>query len=356
MEDNDDDPTPILYLKEGILEKQHPHTGYFHLRYVRLTESMLSWFEDVQGTLQRGVVSLTAIESVSTMDYDQSLFQLNIIDRKPILFRCLSIKAADEWRDVLTAHRGSGRIICSGVSEMETEIEPVCIASIEILQGKTTETILEKAYWGQSLCLRLHNEQGVRVSLNNHAFIELSYAEIDHVARGIVEKEFPLSSQDNRPQTLAMSIEITEDTSISPRNSLASQLTAPPVDVLGFVKRQGYYLLGGVALRIAIGYLTRGATQTLLSSGLAMLGLGALFLSNTPSSTVPKPSTFIFVLKRHNYLTEAFEDPEPESKVAEDVIPQRFVNGCDGNMEEAKRRWEATCKWRQEQRGSMLEY
>ena len=348
---DDDDLSPVTCLKEGILEKKHPHTGYFHLRYVRLTESMLSWYEDVQGTLQRGVVSLTAIESVVAMDYDKSLFQLNIIDRKPIVFRCLSVKAADEWRSTLSAYQGSGRIICSGISEMEIDIEPVLIEKIEILQGKSTEFLLDKSYWGQSHCLMLHHEHAVRCSLNNGASVELSYSTMDQVARGIVEKEFPLSGPDLRPQTLAMSIEIVQDTSLSPKNIASPQHTAPPIDVLGFVNRQKFYLLGGVALRIAIGFLTRGTTQVLLSSGLAMAGLGALFLTHTSSATQLKTTTFTLVLKRHQYLSEAIDDPDPPSKDLEDPIPRRFVNGCDGNIEEAKRRWEATSKWRQEQRG-----
>jgi hypothetical protein len=33
----------------------------------------------------------------------------------------------------------------------------------------------------------------------------------------------------------------------------------------------------------------------------------------------------------------------------EDEIPKRFINGCDGDLKEARRRWEITREWRQNQ-------
>jgi len=32
----------------------------------------------------------------------------------------------------------------------------------------------------------------------------------------------------------------------------------------------------------------------------------------------------------------------------EDTIPQRFIIGCDGDMKEARRRWDITFKWRED--------
>ena len=349
MEDNDEE-SRFLSLKEGILEKKHPHTGYFHLRYVRLTETTLSWYEDVQGTLQRGVVSLTAIEKVSSVEYDACLFEMTIIDRNPIVFRCHNRKAANEWRNILNTFKGSGRIICSGVSEMELDEKPVFISKVEILKNIDVEYTTEKPYWGQCLVFNLHLDHYIRFSFSNGAHFQLSYSEIDHIANGVVEKEYHLV-HDYQPQSITMSIEIAQETSLSPRNKIVKP-SSPPIDLLGFINRQKFYLMGGVAVRIAIGYLTRGPLQVLLSNGLAVIGLGALFLSSESPSPLPVPVPFVFVLKRHQYTMDTYDDVEPEPKTVEDPIPQRFLNGCDGNQEEAKRRWEATCKWRQEQRGN----
>lgn len=38
---------------------------------------------------------------------------------------------------------------------------------------------------------------------------------------------------------------------------------------------------------------------------------------------------------------------ETESNSQEDIIPQRFIDGCEGNLEEARKRWETTKAWRE---------
>jgi hypothetical protein len=42
-----------------------------------------------------------------------------------------------------------------------------------------------------------------------------------------------------------------------------------------------------------------------------------------------------------------FTSPDAPVKAPEDEIPQRFINGCDGDIREARRRWDATRKWRE---------
>ena len=34
----------------------------------------------------------------------------------------------------------------------------------------------------------------------------------------------------------------------------------------------------------------------------------------------------------------------------EEILPDRYIRGCDGDMEEAQRRWNATLAWRREER------
>jgi len=43
------------------------------------------------------------------------------------------------------------------------------------------------------------------------------------------------------------------------------------------------------------------------------------------------------------------EDDESANNGDDGEIPQRFIDGCDGNMVEARRRWDATRKWRREE-------
>jgi CRAL/TRIO domain len=39
-----------------------------------------------------------------------------------------------------------------------------------------------------------------------------------------------------------------------------------------------------------------------------------------------------------------------EAEDASNTIPKRFIDGCEGNMKEARRRWDITSKWRREER------
>ena len=44
----------------------------------------------------------------------------------------------------------------------------------------------------------------------------------------------------------------------------------------------------------------------------------------------------------HQYIS-----PDDPVKEPEEEIPQRFIVGCDGDLREARRRWDLTRKWRE---------
>lgn len=47
-------------------------------------------------------------------------------------------------------------------------------------------------------------------------------------------------------------------------------------------------------------------------------------------------------LLEHQYIS-----PDDPVKEPEEEIPQRFIVGCDGDLREARRRWDLTRKWRE---------
>jgi hypothetical protein len=63
-------------------------------------------------------------------------------------------------------------------------------------------------------------------------------------------------------------------------------------------------------------------------------------------TTIIRPSTSTTAYKLeimgHKYLAE------DDCRQSENDIPQRFINGCDGDLSEARRRWDITRKWRED--------
>jgi hypothetical protein len=45
-------------------------------------------------------------------------------------------------------------------------------------------------------------------------------------------------------------------------------------------------------------------------------------------------------------LDDDDDDDGPRRKDPDDEIPQRFINGCEGDIGEARRRWDITRAWR----------
>jgi hypothetical protein len=60
------------------------------------------------------------------------------------------------------------------------------------------------------------------------------------------------------------------------------------------------------------------------------------------SPKVVRPESYHLIIQEH-----LFTSPDAPVKAPEDEIPQRFINGCDGDIREARRRWDATRKWRE---------
>jgi hypothetical protein len=45
-------------------------------------------------------------------------------------------------------------------------------------------------------------------------------------------------------------------------------------------------------------------------------------------------------------MDHQYTSPDAPIKEPNDDIPERFINGCDGDVREARRRWDITRKWR----------
>jgi hypothetical protein len=55
-----------------------------------------------------------------------------------------------------------------------------------------------------------------------------------------------------------------------------------------------------------------------------------------------RPESYHLIIQEHQ-----FTSPDAPVKAPEDEIPQRFINGCNGDIREARKRWDATRKWRE---------
>jgi hypothetical protein len=71
-----------------------------------------------------------------------------------------------------------------------------------------------------------------------------------------------------------------------------------------------------------------------------------VFISNKP---VDCASLFIDIYQgilHENKVSVSCDMEIPYDRERHGEIPQRFIAGCKGNMEEAARRWSATAEWR----------
>ncbi len=53
-----------------------------------------------------------------------------------------------------------------------------------------------------------------------------------------------------------------------------------------------------------------------------------------------------FVMRIISFHVASLDDDGPRRKEPDDEIPQRFINGCEGDIGEARRRWDITRAWR----------
>ena len=72
-------------------------------------------------------------------------------------------------------------------------------------------------------------------------------------------------------------------------------------------------------------------------------GVGKSSRARASAASSHTSENFHLTIIEHQYTS-----PDAPVKAPEDEIPERFLNGCDGDIREARRRWDITRKWREE--------
>lgn len=103
-------------------------------------------------------------------------------------------------------------------------------------------------------------------------------------------------------------------------------------------------MLSLMVILVSMNSLTLMHSETLILS-LLSLSLATFTIFTTFPTTQSRKSevgkNYIIRIRAHQYTS-----PDAPVHEMDDDIPQRFINGCEGDLKEARRRWDITRHWR----------
>eukprot|EP00595_Chromulina_sp_UTEXLB2642_P000544 CAMPEP_0196763982 /NCGR_PEP_ID=MMETSP1095-20130614/5170_1 /TAXON_ID=96789 ORGANISM="Chromulina nebulosa, Strain UTEXLB2642" /NCGR_SAMPLE_ID=MMETSP1095 /ASSEMBLY_ACC=CAM_ASM_000446 /LENGTH=385 /DNA_ID=CAMNT_0042118429 /DNA_START=203 /DNA_END=1357 /DNA_ORIENTATION=- len=232
-----------------------------------------------------------------------------------------------------------------------TEEVNVMLVSIRSIQSNSIDhevVVARNPAWGRFIILSdvklsdrliISTSNGGTVNISIHTLIEKS--EVDN------EFDIPVQSV-----ALASSIKL----SISPIKSLNNSSNSK-IDILSTLSE---YLTTNrkntITLILSIMFLVISCSSmySITSDSLLMFLLAAILSTHSiyniiSDSNQQKKSTNQLVSSNYRLilLSHAFTSPDVPVNQPEDDIPMRFINGCDGDMKEARRRWDITKRWRE---------
>lgn len=395
----------VLYT--GYLDKRNPVSGTYKQRFVVLTLESLHWFKRSEGYdlfgEERGNLPLGSILTTRILDEDATTFEIQGTDTKKRFFRAPSNAVCEEWVSAVrsaiklsqSANNKRGinrRTSLSGIKNFDIEDAnsdensdvTVLLMSLLSVEKHTETVIARKPDWNRIISVpNIAKGDQILLSTSNGGIIRLSYDTI--VAKCEEGEEFETSIQNVK---LASSLKITltlESLNLGSMGAAAggrvreksvttTDLLVDMAMTLSNDRPMAINLvLSMMVLVVAISsFRAIGVDTTLLFLFAALLSgfncntiLRRVYAGETDSH---KRIAVRMVLHGH-----AFTSPDAPIKAAEETIPQRFIDGyvfhepksfliviflyintyfilvhsCNGDVKEARRRWDITRHWRE---------
>ena len=397
--DSDQNKSTLGVLYTGYLDKKNPVTGSFKRRFVVLTQNALHWFkredsDDLFGE-ERGQLTLGNILTNRILDEDSTVFEIQGIDGKKRYFRAATNVFCEEWvsaiRSAVKAGAQRARPANSrraslnavkhgdhdddddGAEGDKTEQVHVMMVTQSSALQQTEIVMAREPDWGRIVNLpSVKKGDQIIISLSNGGTVTLSYEVLVNKAEDA--NEFDVAVRD---VPLASSLRLSVQVSGFDRNSGTSTPAGSMDDGPSASEKQrrlGKRISLSLREKIAdfaqVAISDRSfAINTVLSIMVIMAGIssfmdvgpeafllylfaGALSAYNIyqvfDETRIDHPQsmknglTLRLVIHGHTFTS-------PDNPVVEvdNEIPQRFIDGCDGDLKEARRRWDITRHWRE---------
>lgn len=359
----------VLYT--GYLDKKNPWKGIYARRFVVLTQEAIHWFlreenQDLFG-IERGKIALSDVLSIRVLDEneDSLQFELQTTDHVKRLFRATSKDICGEWVSAIRSsvkNYSSGQLKASRGQALEPEDEQevdVLLVSLKsnikkdqskkkVISG--TETVIARQpEWKHMICIPDVKEgDELIISLSNSGIASITP---DIFQRRTYEpREFDLVIKDVALPSSLRCI-IYKDNTDNPggdeistaernKNWQLKNLTDDPRVAINLLVSIMMLVIGINTLR----YLTVNTSLLfVISIGLAVRNIVETIVKFPTTEAAAFKQSYILIILSHAYTSP--DDPVVNNP--DEEIPQRFINGCDGDLKEAQRRWDITRHWRE---------
>jgi len=372
----------VLYT--GYLDKKNPVTGSFKKRFVVLTQHALHWFVREEGCdlfgEERGQISLGNILTTRILDEDSAQFELQTTDHKKKYFRCATNVVCEEWvsavrsaSKALSKQRGANalqrRQTISGIrgnilddadegntDSANTQDVTVALVSLSSARQQSEVVVTRNPDWNRIITLPVvKNGDQIIISVSNGGFVRLSYELIlskaeDGLEFDVAVQSVPLASSLKISLLVegAEKSDFVETRSRSRKASGREQVIEVGAIIITNRSCAINTVLSMMVIMAGISSLHAFGIDAflfvLLSTGLSMYNLlQVIETAKELSQSKDKGIAVRLVIHGHTFTSPDAPVTDPEN----DAIPQRFIDGCDGDLKEARRRWDITRHWRE---------
>lgn len=386
-----DDGKSLGVLYTGNLEKRNPVTGSFKERFVVLTMDALHWFRRSEGYdlfgEERGQVMLANILSTRILDEDNTTFEIQGTDSKKRLFRAESQKECEEWVTAVrsaikimhdshnSSKRGiSRRASLTGIKNIDEDGNlfenndhndevSVLLLSVNSTTKHTEMVIARRPEWNHVISVPgVCKGDQVVISMSNGGVVRLPYDSVVEKAEGGHPFEAPVQGV-----TLASSVRITvtldatdgasggasgggggvEGGQNAKSSGVIARITEIAVALTNNRAASINLVLSLMVLIACLGSLRAIGIDTSLVFTCALILSGHTINEAVKQAAKTDAKALQMVSLRVVLHEHAFTSPDAPIVSPEDEIPQRFIDGCEGDMKEARRRWDITRHWRE---------
>ena len=291
------------------------------------------------------------------------------IDDKKRLFRCPTPTICEEW---VTAIRSavkkfasqskskqnrkslSARLSNSQDAFDDSTTDDVTVLLVALRSNDKELVIARSPAWDRIINVTdLTNGDKLIITTSNGGTVTLSTETIYHAAEEAIEFEIPVENV-----TLASSLKLTIFTDITvydahhslsnksrrtienskSTNKILESLISDRNNSMAIILSIMVLLVGISSVR----FITAETSLLLVFAIILAVHNVYTLISKQAEKKRKKSQDFCLIIHGHS-----FTSPDVPIYEMEDEIPKRFVDGCEGDMVEARRRWDITRHWRE---------